>query len=259
MAEGPTLLSTRLLVVGASSGIGRAFARNAIGQGADVCAVARRADRLTALCREAGGGHPMAGDVTDADACRRLVAEAAERMGGLDLVFYAAGAGSMAPISATETETWHADYAVNVIGPTRVCQAALPLLAAAGMITFVSSSSTSQTRWGLSSYAASKAALDATIRAWRMEHPERRFQRIVLGPTIPTDFGNSFDPDMLTTAMERWVASGVATTFMDTEDVGRHLAELTAVFLAHPDIDVPDLVLEARGAPWGRSADDRPL
>jgi len=258
MAEAPTLLSTRILVVGASSGVGRAFARRAIGHGADVCVVARRVDKLAMLCHDAGGGHPLPGDVTDPAACRLLVGGAVERMGGLDLVFYAAGAGSMAAISEADTETWRSEYAVNVLGATMVGKAALPLLQPAGVIAFVSSSATSQTRWGLSSYAASKAALDATIRSWRMEHPERRFQRIVLGPTMPTDFGNAFHPDVLSTAMERWEASGLPMTFMDTEDVGRHLAELMAIFLAHPDIDVPELVLEARGKPWRRAADDRP-
>jgi NAD(P)-dependent dehydrogenase (short-subunit alcohol dehydrogenase family) len=250
MAEAPTLASVRILVVGASSGIGRAFSRHAIGQRGRVCVVGRRADKLRDLCTEAAGGHPVVGDVTDPDDCRRLVDDAAALLGGFDLVLYAAGAGTMAPIIDTDAEAWRFDHAVNVLGPTLVCGAALPHLAADGLVTFVSSESASETRWGMSSYASSKAALDATIRAWRMEHPERRFQQVVMGATIPTDFGNSFDSQLLGTAMERWVASGTSMAWMETEDVGRHLAELAAVFLAHPKIDVPTLRFAPRGQAW---------
>ncbi len=257
MAEAPTLMSARILVVGASSGIGRAFARSALAQGAEVCAMARRGDRLDALCAEAGRGHPMVGDVTDPETCRRVVGEAAETMGGLDLVFYSAGSGAMTPINAADADAWRSDHAVNVLGPTLVCGAALPLMADDGLVAFVSSISASRVMWGLSSYASSKAALDATVQAWRHEHPERRFQRIVLGPTVPTDFGHSFDPGVLATALDRWSTAGVSLTFMDTEDVGRHLAELMAVFLAHPYIDVPDLFLEARGEAWRAAAGGR--
>ena len=99
MAGGPTLSSARVLVVGASAGIGRAFARHAVALGGRVCVAARRIDALEALCREAGGGHPVTADVTDPDACRRLVDEAVAHMGGLDLVLHTAGAGALGPIA----------------------------------------------------------------------------------------------------------------------------------------------------------------
>lgn len=251
MADPPTLRSARVLVVGASAGIGRAFAHHAVAQGAQVCVAARRADNLAEACQAAGGGEPVPGDVTDPVDCRRLVDEAAAKMGGgLDLVLYSAGAGTLAPIIEADPAAWHRDYQVNVIGPTLVCAAALPLLSPDGLVAFLSSEGVTETRWGLSSYAASKSALDATIRAWRLEHPERRFQRIILGPTMPTDFGKGFEPTVLSTAMGRWIAGGLSMTAMDTDDVGRHLAEVLGVILAHPGIDVPDLRLEPRGEGW---------
>ena len=100
---------------------------------------------------------------------------------------------------------------------------------------------------GLGTYAASKAALDTAIHYWRHEHPDRRFSRIVIGATMPTDFGNNFtDVELLTEALERWAGTGIPMTAMETSDVGQHLAELMAVVLAHPEIDVPDLFLDAR-------------
>ena len=148
----------------------------------------------------------------------------------------------------------NAFYAVNVIGPTAITAAALPHLAPDALVSFLSSESTTETRWGMSAYTAAKAALEATIRSWRVEHPERRFQRIVMGATMPTDFGNGFGEAVLTTAFDRWAAAGVSMTFMETDEVGRHLAETMAVLLAHPTIDVPDLCLDPRGEAWAQGA-----
>jgi NAD(P)-dependent dehydrogenase (short-subunit alcohol dehydrogenase family) len=240
------LTSARVLVVGASAGIGRAFARHAVAQGAHVCVTARRADKLAEL----DGAHAIPADVTDADDCRRLVAEAAEHLGALDLVLHSAGAGTLARIDDADADAWRRDYAVNALAPTLVTSAALPHLAPDAVVAFLSSESTSETRWGMSAYTSSKAALEATIRSWRVEHPERRFLRIVMGATMPTDFGTSFDANTLGTAFERWMAAGVAMTAMDTDEVGRHLAETLAVILAHPTIDVPELCLDPRGQAW---------
>jgi NAD(P)-dependent dehydrogenase (short-subunit alcohol dehydrogenase family) len=164
---------------------------------------------------------------------------------------YSAGTARLAPLALADEEAWRVSYEVNVVGPAMVCQAALDHLAPDGMVAFLSSEAADETRWGMGTYAASKAALDTAVRHWRHEHPERRFQRIVMGATMPTDFGNNFtDADLLTVALQRWEQTGIAMTVMETTDVGLHLAELLAVVLAHPEIDVPDLVLDPRGQPW---------
>src|SRR5690606_28065803 len=119
--------------------IGRSLARHAVAHGAHVCVSARRADRLEALCGEMGGGHPIAGDVTDPDTCHRVVSGAADRLGGLDLVVYTAGSGTLAPVAGTDAADWRRIYDVNVVGPMLVTAAALPVLAADGVITFLSS------------------------------------------------------------------------------------------------------------------------
>ena len=244
--EGQGLRSARVLVVGASAGIGRAFAHHAAAMGAQVCVSARRADKLAEL----DGCHAIAADITDADECRRLVAEAVDRLGAIDLLLHSAGAGTMTHIEQADADSWAQLYAVNVIGPTVITAAALPHLAPDALVSFLSSESTTETRWGMSAYTAAKAALEATIRSWRVEHPERRFQRIVMGATMPTDFGNGFGEAVLTTAFDRWAAAGVSMTYMETDEVGRHLAETMAVLLAHPTIDVPDLCLDPRGEAW---------
>lgn len=251
VSETVELSSRRVLVVGASTGIGRAFACQALAQGAQVCVAARRTSELDDLCRKAGGGTPLVADVTVPGDAQRLVDEAAAALGGIDLVLYAAGVGTLAPMAEPDAGAWARDYAVNVIGATQVAAAALTHLDPGGLIAFLSSDSTLRPRWGLSSYTASKAALDATIRSWRLEHPERRFLRIVMGATIPTDFGATFTDDVLGVALEHWGTAGVSDAFMDTDEVGRHLLEVLGAILDHPDIDVPDLCLVPRGRAVG--------
>lgn len=250
MSRVPTLQDARVLVIGGSSGIGRAIAVHSARAGAQVCVAARRTAELATLCNASPQSHPITADVTIPKDCVRIVAESVAAMGGIDLVVYAAGAGTLARLVDADPVAWHRDYAVNVVGPTLVCGAALAELAPDGLVSFISSEAVTETRWGLSSYAASKAALDATIRSWRVEHPERRFQRIVMGATIGTDFGTGFDVKVITEGLERWAAAGVSMTMMGADDVGRQLTELYAVLLAHPQIDVPDLCLDPRGDAW---------
>jgi len=247
VSDSPTLDGCRILVVGASAGIGAAFATSAVAAGADVCVSARRPDRLDDLVARLGRGHAVAADVCDEGACKGLVDAAVERLGGLDLVLYTAGTAVLAPLGRADADAWRRSYEVNVVGPALIAQAAVAHMSDAGVIGFLSSEAVHEFRWGMGTYAASKAALDTAIRYWRNEHPDRRFSRIVVGATMPTDFGNNFtDVELLTEALERWAGSGIPMTAMETTDVGQHLAELMAVVLAHPEIDVPDLYLDAR-------------
>lgn len=242
--------SRRILVVGASSGIGRAVAEHAIAQGAEVCVAARREPSLADLCQQLGAGSHVAGDVTDPAACERIVISAVDQLGGLDAVIYSAGGGVLAPISQPDAQRWAADYAVNVIGATQIAAAALPHLHPDGLVAFVSSETTSEPRWGMSSYTASKAALDATIRSWRLEQPEVRFTRIVMGATMPTDFAVGFDHRVLAMAMERWADAGISPALMATDHVGAQLAAVFALLLDQPAVDVPDITFDPRGIPW---------
>lgn len=242
----PSLRDRRILVVGASAGIGRSFALHAISMGAEVCVAARRADKLAELCAAAGGGTALAADVTDAEQCARMVAEAVAALGGLDLVLYTAGSGVLAPVGTSSAEVWRHTFDVNVVGAMLVCQAAVPALAPDGVMSFMSSESTDAPRWGLGVYSATKTALDRAIGAWRLEYPGQRFQRVVMGATFPTEFGAGFDAGLLDTAFGHWSATGVPSALMDTDDVALELAEMLAVCLAHPAIELPDLTLQPR-------------
>ena len=96
------LQSKRIIVTGASSGIGRACAICASQLGAEIIATGRRLDALDetlALC--GGNGHQaFAGDMTSSE----FVKELAERTGKIDGLVHAAGVGPMCPVGMLTDE-----------------------------------------------------------------------------------------------------------------------------------------------------------
>ena len=117
----------RVLVTGASSGIGAATVRRLRADGWDVVAAARRADRLDELAAETGAeAYPL--DITD-DAQVAGLAEHLESTGGLDAVVNnAGGAFGLDPVEQADLEGWRRMYELNVLGTLRVTKAVLPLL-----------------------------------------------------------------------------------------------------------------------------------
>lgn len=238
----------RVLVVGASSGIGAALARAVVSRGGSVTVSARRQDRLEALVEEMGAGYVAAGDTTVPDDARRVARAADEAMGGLDLMVYMAGYGVLQPLRGTGPDIWSDVYRVNVVGANLAAAAALEHMDRGGLIAFVSSRTVADANALFASYSASKAALDQCIRVWRVEHPEHRFMRVVMGNTVPTEFGDHMNLDLLGEAMEAWERQAVPGGLMHVDDVGAVLAEALAVALDHPDIDFGELKLDARTA-----------
>lgn len=116
------------LVTGASSGLGRAVALELARRGCRVLATARRGDRLDALAREAGGIAVIAGDVTDAAFRDRLPAEAAARLGGLDVVIAAAGSGAIGPFRDGNADLFRRLLELDLLAPAELVRASLPLL-----------------------------------------------------------------------------------------------------------------------------------
>jgi NAD(P)-dependent dehydrogenase (short-subunit alcohol dehydrogenase family) len=189
----------RLLVVGASSGIGRALARLAGREGIDVVAAARRADRLDELPVET-----VVCDVRRADDCATVVAAAASRLGGLDAVVYAAGVSPLVAVADADADVWHDVLHTNVVGAALVVRAALPhLIASSGRAVFLSSDSVPRPYPGLVAYAASKAALNTLVAGWRVECPEVSFTRVAVGPTV-TGFADGWSPERAAGYFARW-------------------------------------------------------
>ncbi|WP_427870988.1 SDR family NAD(P)-dependent oxidoreductase [Leucobacter luti] len=117
----------RIVVTGASSGIGAATVRRFAELGWRTVAVARRADRLAELADETGT-HPIVCDVTDERQVAALAAEVAETGGATGLVNNAGGALGTDSVEASSNDDWRQMFEVNVIGLRTVTAALLPIL-----------------------------------------------------------------------------------------------------------------------------------
>ena len=209
-------MELRVVVVGASSGLGRCIGVGLTQRGARTALLARRLERLEAAAKEAGPGSiALACDVTDTESCQTAIGEAAEQLGGIDALVYTPAIGPLSSLVDTDAETWRRVFDTNVIGAALVTTAALPHLAASnGVAVYLSSVSASLTPpWpGLGAYAVSKAALDKLVEAWRAEHPRVGFTRLVVGDCAGgegdsmTGFANEWDPDRFMDFHSDWAA-----------------------------------------------------
>jgi 3-oxoacyl-[acyl-carrier protein] reductase len=155
-------------VTGASRGIGREVARMLCAEGAGVLLVARSADALAEAAEECGRAGasaqgraaPLALDVTDADSGERIVAEAAERFGRLDVLVNNAGDATWRDLDDVPDEEWQAAWEVNVMAPLRAMRAAGPGMVDRGWGRIVNVSSTAAKRpsANMPEYSVTKAA-----------------------------------------------------------------------------------------------------
>jgi NAD(P)-dependent dehydrogenase (short-subunit alcohol dehydrogenase family) len=183
--------------------------------GAQVALLARRRERLVDAAKEAGSGAlAIACDVTDPDSCGAAIGEALEGLGGIDGLVYTPGIGPLVRLVDTDADQWRRVFDTNVIGASLVTAAALPhLRSAAGSAVYLSSVSASQTPpWpGLGAYAVSKAALDKLVDAWRAEHPDVGFTRLIVGECAGgegdagTEFASGWDQELAAELVTLWI------------------------------------------------------
>jgi NAD(P)-dependent dehydrogenase (short-subunit alcohol dehydrogenase family) len=161
------------VITGAASGIGRASARRFASEGALVC-VADLADEPGKQVADEVGGLYVHADVTDAGEVERMYQQAAERFGGIDVLFNNAGISPPDDVSVLDTslEAWRRVQDVNLTSVFLCCQKGIPYLLRRGGGSVVNTASfvavmgaaTSQI-----SYTASKGGVLALSRELGVE------------------------------------------------------------------------------------------
>ena len=196
-------MTKRVVVTGASSGIGEATARLFAEHGWQVIAVARRADRLAALAAELAttdatqdaGIHTIVADLTDpADIAR--VRDEVVALGPLHaLVNNAGGAFGLATVEDGDPEDWRAMFEINVLAVKNLVSALLPALrdgardAGVADILTVTSISAEIAYEGGGGYNAAKAGAHMLMAALRLELAGEPIRVIEIAPgMVKTDF-----------------------------------------------------------------------
>ena len=166
----------RVVVTGASTGIGEATARRLVEEGYDVIAVARRAGRLRELSRQTGCQFFPA-DLTNQERIDELVAFL-EKDGPIKaLVNVAGGAIGTDSVAEGNPEDWLTMYNMNVLATLRLTQALLPQLRArGGDVVFITSTAAHEPYKGGAGYTAAKHAelmIPQTLRLELVGEPVR--------------------------------------------------------------------------------------
>ncbi|MEV7723344.1 SDR family oxidoreductase [Streptomyces sp. NPDC087917] len=176
------------LVTGSSSGIGEAIARRLAAEGLRVVVnSAHSVDAGRKLAAELADAVYVQGDVSDAADARRIVAEAVEAYGRLDVLVNNAGVTRFIPLDdleAADADVWRRIFDVNVIGAWQVITAAVPHLrrSGAGSIVNVSSVSAARALGSSVPYAVSKAAVNHMTRLLATQlGPEIRVNAVAPG------------------------------------------------------------------------------
>ena len=180
-----------VLVVGASSGIGRATAILFARAGARVIASARRADRLRELDAEMGSsGFPIitiVADASKADEMKKLVDDTQASVGTVDILVYAAGTNIPGrALSVLNPETWDMMLDANLNGAYYATYAVLPAMRAAGggLLLYISSVSGLMADASGASYQAAKRGLVGLAHAARFEERQNGIRTCVVCPGL---------------------------------------------------------------------------
>ena len=164
----------RVVLTGASSGIGRELARVLVGGGARVAIAARRRERLEALADELGEARTVVleTDLSSRGAAAELAREAQEALGGVDVLINNAGGGVGGRIGTVgDSDEAREAFEVNYWSPLALVHALLPemLERRSGVIVNVTSVAQVNTWPGFGAFAATKAGLGVATETLRLE------------------------------------------------------------------------------------------
>lgn len=167
----------RIVVTGASRGLGRAIARACAEAGAFVGVGYRQSteDARTLVAERPERLHLLPFDVRDAQEIGRAVAAFRERCGGIDGWVNNAGVNHPALLLASEDDRIHEQIAVNLVAPLVCARAVLPVMIEqrAGVILSISSVAAVRPSRGQAVYAATKGALESLTRALAVEYGKK--------------------------------------------------------------------------------------
>jgi NADP-dependent 3-hydroxy acid dehydrogenase YdfG len=186
-----SLKEQRVLIVGASSGMGRETAILFAREGAKVMACARRENRLAELRREMEAEKREIGicaaDASDPDAMERAAQAAVDQFGGIDVLVYATGTNTPdRALTRLNPEIWKMMVDVNLNGAYYATRAVLPGMRTrkSGLIFYISSRSAVIPDESGAAYQAAKRGLAGLAHAIRVEERANGIRTCVVCPGL---------------------------------------------------------------------------
>lgn len=251
-----TFSGQRVLVTGASRGIGRAIAMAFAAEGARVAVHYRSSPEAAdeTLAALPGGGHIVVrADVADPDDCVRLVRETEERLGGLDVLVNNAGIYETRPVLEQDYAEWQAGWrrtlAANLGGPANLCFLAAHYMVAqgGGRIVNISSRGAFRGEPVAPAYGASKAGLNALSQSLAVALAPHN---IFVGVVAPGFVRTEMTAELLDGPQGEDIrAQSPLNQVAGADEIAR-----AALFLADPELpSVTGAIIDVNGASYLRS------
>lgn len=212
------------VITGASSGIGEATAVALARAGAKVCLLARRLDRLAALCEsieKEGFEKPLhiAADVSKPEDIENAVKNALEKFTRIDILVNNAGVMYLGPIEGANIDDWRRMFDINVLGLMNFTHAVLPHMVSNGYghIVNISSVSGKVVSARSAAYSATKFAVGAFSEGLRQEVSSKGIRVTVIQPgAVTTELTDHITDSATKKSVKDWVAKMNA---LSSEDI----------------------------------------
>lgn len=193
----------KVVITGASSGLGKATAIALANNGAELVLIGRSEDRLRTVSEQTGGQRWLSIDLSDDNAADDAV-RSIGASGAIDGIFHSAGASLVAPMRITKSGQIQDLFGAAVLGALGVARAISRrgVLQNGGSAVFMSSVSALRGRRGMVAYSSAKAATSGMVRALAIELADRgiRVNAITAGAIeteMHQDFANSVSDEMV--------------------------------------------------------------
>ncbi len=228
----------KVVVTGASSGIGRATAARFAADGYDVCLNARRAERLHELVRTFPTGDHLVcpGDYSLPAVVAAIDKTLRQQWGRVDVLVNSAGLSQSAHAIESPIEHWRKPFDTMFEGGVRMTRLCVPLMSSGGRIIHITSIHGERAEPGSSAYAMAKAALNQLCRGLAVELASRGILVNAIAPGF-IDTEMSVGPDGVSELTTEWFRNNyVEGQHLPLRRAGRpeEIAGVAA-FLAGPD------------------------
>jgi NAD(P)-dependent dehydrogenase (short-subunit alcohol dehydrogenase family) len=193
------LVGRKVVITGAARGIGERVARLTVARGARVALIGLEPDRLSSLAEDLG---PAASwweaDVRNGAALQSAIDDAAQRLGGLDIVVANAGVAAYGTVRQANENSFERVMDINLNGVFRTLKYATPHLERSrGHAVVIASAMSFTPLAGFSAYAASKAAVEMLALTYRQEVAHLGVSVGIIHPAfVDTDLVRGLDADL---------------------------------------------------------------